>query len=205
MNCRDALPLMHEYFDGGLKDEEAYELRTHMNACPGCERRFRSYERTEALVRSLDRPEARPDLTASVMAALPPAARSRSWARWVRRHPAATAAAAFLIIMISSFLSLWNQGTQLTVRGDDPEGIVIEDGKVIVPKDARIRGDLVVENGTVQIDGELEGNLTVIDGKVLYASTAHISGRVIQVDRALDYIWFRLSEWFSFMLPAPQT
>jgi len=204
MNCREALPLIHEYLDGDLELERSEALQAHMRGCGDCTALFAEYERTEALVRVLERPEAPPGLAASIMAALPPARTNRSWARWMRRHPAATAAAAFLVVMVSSFLSLWNQGSQLVVRGDDLEGIVIEDGKVIVPADATMRGDLVVENGTVQVDGELEGDLIVIDGNVALASTAHISGRVNKVDRALDYIWFKLGEWFGGMLPAPQ-
>jgi len=206
MDCREALPLLHEYLDGDLESANASALQSHLSGCSGCAARLRSYERTEALVRVLERPQTPPDLTASIMAALPPQSRSRrSWARWLRRHPAATAAAAFLVVMFSSFFSLWNQGSQLSVRGDDLEGIVIEGGKVIVPQGARMEGDLVVENGTVQVDGEVEGDLTIIDGSVAYASTAHISGRVTEVDRALDYIWFKLGEWFGAMLPAPQT
>jgi anti-sigma factor RsiW len=204
MNCREALPLIHEYLDGDLESERAEPLQEHLQSCANCKTLLAEYERAEALVGALDEPEAPPHLAASIMAALPPARTNRSFARWMRRHPAATAAAAFLVIMVSSFFSLWNQGSQLAVRGDDLEDIVIEDGKVIVPQGATMEGDLVVENGTVQIDGDLEGDLIVIDGSVALASTAHISGRVQEVDRALDYIWFKLSEWFGGMLPAPQ-
>lgn len=204
MECREALPWIHEYLDGDLEPDRAEALRLHMRGCANCTAMFAEFERTEALVRALDEPAAPPHLSASIMAALPPMRSNRSWARWMRKHPAATAAAAFLLIMVSSFFSLWNQGSQLAVRGDDLEGIVIEDGKVIVPQGARMEGDLVVENGTVQVDGDLEGDLIVIDGNVALASTAHISGRVQEVDRALDYIWFKLGEWFGGMLPAPQ-
>ncbi|TLS48241.1 anti-sigma factor [Paenibacillus antri] len=204
MDCREALPLIHEYLDGDLERDRAEALRLHMRGCASCTTTFAEFERTEALVRALDEPATPPHLSASIMAALPPMRANRSWARWMRKHPAATAAAAFLLIMVSSFFSLWNQGSQLAVRGDDLEGIVIEDGKVIVPQGARMEGDLVVENGTVQVDGDLEGDLIVIDGNVALASTAHISGRVQEVDRALDYIWFKLGEWFGGMLPAPQ-
>ena len=206
MDCREALPLIHEYLDDDLEAEDASGLRQHLNDCRDCSALLRQYEQVEALARVLEKPKPPAGMTASIMAALPPERSRRSWSRWIRRHPAATAAAAFLFVMISSFLSLWNQGTQLAVRGDDLEGnIIIEEGRVIVPSDATVRGDLIVENGTVQVDGELEGDLTVIDGSVALASTAHISGRVTEVDRALDYIWFKLGEWFGAMLPAPQT
>lgn len=205
MDCREALPLIHEYLDGDLGGERKEALRLHLKSCTACERLLCEFEQTEALMRALNRPETPSYLTSSIMSALPDVQSNRSFARWIRRHPALTAAAAFLIIMMSTFFSLWNQGTQLVVRGDDLDGIVLENGKVIIPRDKTMDGDLIVENGTVQVDGDLKGDLIVIDGQVALASTAHISGRINKVDRALDYVWFKLNEWFGGMLPQPQT
>ena len=202
MNCKEALPIMHEYFDGLLDGEGAAALRRHLAECPACAARFRAYERTEALMRSLRRPETPPGLTASILAALPPETRRRSWFRWIRRHPAAAVTAAFLIVMLGSFLSIWDQDSRVTVSGDDLDGIIVEGDKVIVPEGTRLDGNLTVRNAEVRVDGELAGNLTIIDGSVAYASAAHISGRVTKVDRALDYIWLKIEEWFGALVPA---
>lgn len=205
MNCKEALPLIHDYLDGELAKEQTGQLERHLAECAACAGLLRAFERTEAWIRSTDRTDVPAGLSAKVMLSLPPASGNRSLLRWMRRHPAAAAAAAFFVIMVSSFLSLWNQGTQLAVRGDDLEGIVIEGNKVIVPPEATVEGDLVVENGTVQVDGDLRGNLIVIDGTVALASTAHISGSITEVDRALDWIWFKVKEWIGAMLPEPNT
>lgn len=205
MECKEALPLIHEYLDGDLMNDQSIRLKQHMKSCEACTARFRSYEQTEALVRVLDRPETPVDFTASIMAALPPARSNRRWSRWLRSHPAAATAAAFLIIMLSSFMSLWNQGTQLVVRGDNLDGIIVEDGRVIVPSSTTMDGDLIVENGMVQVEGDVRGDLVVIDGSVAMASTAHISGKITKVDQALDWIWFKVSELFTGMLGQPQT
>ncbi|WP_199615057.1 zf-HC2 domain-containing protein [Paenibacillus alkalitolerans] len=204
MQCKEALPLMHDYLDGQLNATRQLELRYHLRDCPACSSRFRALEKTEALVKVLERPQTPDDLTAKIMANLPPAPVRRSWVSWVRRHPAATAAAAFLIVMISSFLSMWNQGTQLIVKGDDLDGVFIEGRNVIVPENSTMKGSLVVENGTVQVDGDVKGNLTVIDGKAVLASTAHISGQVTEVDRALDWIWYKFGEWYTLLVGQPQ-
>jgi anti-sigma factor RsiW len=201
MNCTEALPLIHEYVDGDLELDQSLALREHLSGCAPCTSRLQAYEKTEALVRVLPRPEPPAHLTSSIMASLPPVSSNRNWVRWIRRHPAATAAAAFLVIMVSSFLSLWNQGAQLAVRGDDLDGIVIEGHRVIVPSKETIDGDLIVEGGAVQVDGDVMGNLVVIDGSIAMASTAHISGNITQVDQALDWIWFKVSEWFGALLP----
>lgn len=205
MKCNDALPLIHEYLDGGLPSEQAMILQLHLQDCVACRSRLRMYEKTEALVRALERPKVPAHVTASVISALPKGSRKRGWAKWLRRHPAVAAAAAFLIIMLSSILPLWNNGSQLVVRGDDLEGnIVIEGQRVIVPSGSSIAGDLVVENGTVQVEGDVLGNLTVIDGKIAMASTAQISGNIKQVDQALDWIWYKVNEWFQALTTAVQ-
>lgn len=205
MKCKDALPLIHEYLDGHLNAERRLELRSHLNDCPGCSGRMKSLEKAEALVKLLDRPQAPSDLSAKIMASLPPVQKKQPWVRWVRRHPAATAAAAFLVVMIGSFMSLWNQGTQLVVRGDDLDGVIIEGRQVIIPEGATMEGNLVVENGTLQVNGDVQGNLTVVDGSVAMASTAHISGQVTKVDQALDWIWYKVGDWYTLLVgrPAP--
>lgn len=206
MRCKDALRFIHEYLDGDLPSEQATILQQHLQECVACRSRLRMYEKTEALVRVLERPEAPTHLTASVLSALPKVSRKRGWAKWLRRYPAIAAVAAFLLIMMSSVLTLWNNGTQLVVRGDDLEGnIVIEGQRVIVPPGSSLAGNLVVENGTVQVDGDVLGDLTVIDGKIAMASTAHISGNIKQVDQALDWFWYKVSEWFQALTATVQT
>jgi anti-sigma factor RsiW len=204
VQCNEALPLIHDYLDGQLSAGKKLELRNHLLNCSSCAGNMRALEKTEALVRMLERPPTPNDLSSKIMANLPPAPVRRSWAGFIRRHPAATAAAAFLIVMFSSFLSLWDQESQLTVRGDDLEGLVIEGRNVIVPKDSKLEGSLVVENGTLQVDGEVLGDLVVIDGDVALASTAHISGKVTQVDQALDWIWYKIERLFTSLTGVPQ-
>jgi cytoskeletal protein CcmA (bactofilin family) len=76
--------------------------------------------------------------------------------------------------------------------------LVIEGNKVTIPEGEKITGDLTVVNGDVQVLGDLEGNLTVIDGNLApLASTAHIAGQVKTIDRAVDWIWYKVSSWFG--------
>ncbi len=202
MQCNEALPRLHEYLDGDLQPSAVPELQAHLEECRSCAKRLRALEQTEAIVRTLQEPPAPGRLSERIMGSLPLPPRRRTWVNWVRRHPAATAAAVFLVVMLASVMSAWDQGTELSVRGEDLEGIVIDGHHVLVPAAAVLDGDLVVENGTVQVDGDLRGNLVVIDGHVALASTAHIAGRVTEVDRALDWVWYRIGEWASAMTGA---
>jgi anti-sigma factor RsiW len=199
MNCRDAIPLMHEYLDGDLNGTETVALKEHLLACRDCRALFEQFERTEALVRSLTPAPVPNDLTARIMQGIPAAKRRTAWLRWVRRHPAVSVAVVFAAVMMGSFLSLWNQDTELAVKGADLDQLEIHGDTVVVPKGHTVRGNLTVQGGKLQVEGNVTGNLVVIDGTLNMASTAHISGQVTKVNQAVDWIWYKLNEWVSLL------
>lgn len=199
MNCKEALPLMHEYLDGDLQGTEALMLKEHLLQCVACHALFRELERTDMIAKSLPPVSAPDDLAARIMMGLPNAEKRSSWTRWIRRHPGVSVAVVFAAVMFGSFMSMWNEDQQLMVKGDDLQDVVIQGDTVIVPKGHTVEGDLVVQRGKLEVEGDVTGNLTVIDGSLNLASTAHISGQVTQVDEALSWIWYKLSE-FAGML-----
>lgn len=196
MDCKEAVPLIHDYLDGDLSSTQAMELKAHMSTCSACHKRFQQLEKADHLFRSLGVVAAPPHITDRVLRALPAPPRSKAWMNWIRRHPAATAAAIFAVVMLSSFFSLWNQDTDLIVRGDIEE-LVIKGNQVYVPPGRTVRGNLVVENGSVQVDGTIEGNLVVIDGTYALASTARISGDIKSVDQAVQWLWYKTNQFIS--------
>jgi anti-sigma factor RsiW len=198
MKCNVAVVFMHDYLDGDLAREEAKQLQQHLSECPSCHARFESLERTDAFVRTLPIEKAPELLGDRIMKSLPSPRRPAAWTSWVRRHPAVSAAAIFMVVMLSSFLAMWNQDQELSVAGPDLGQIQFEGNKVIVPEGVKVNGDLTVVNGDVQVLGDLEGNLTVIDGNVIpLASTAHIAGEIKTIDRAVDWMWYKVSSWFG--------
>ncbi|MBN2980456.1 anti-sigma factor [Cohnella algarum] len=197
MKCSDAVAYMHEYLDGDLPAEQRHQLKLHLSGCSACAQRFQSMQHTDALLRSMPEEAVSRDLAYRIMKSLPKKRSSIAWTTWVRRHPALSAAAMFLLIMVSSLSALWNQGQQLALRGDDLEHVIVEGNTVIVPEGQTVSGDLVIENGELQVLGEVTGNLTVIDGNVTLASTAHIAGKVKEIDRAMDWAWYKLTSWFD--------
>lgn len=200
MNCREAYPLIHEYLDGMLDDNGKQALKQHLADCSSCRSRFEELERTEAdLYRSAAEfgQDISDNFTANVMAALPAPDRTARFKRWVRRHPAASVAIVFILVMLGSFLSLWEEEKQLVLKGADLDGLVIEGNTVIVPAGTTISGDLLVENGQLQVEGNVEGNLTVINGNLNLASTASIAGQINWIDQAIEGFWFRIKQFLS--------
>lgn len=198
MDCNVAVNVMHRYLDGDLPREDTVELRSHLAGCAACRDRFETLSRTESLLGGMPAAQAPADLGERIMKAMPRAPRPAAWTKWVRRHPAASAAAIFVVVMLTSFVAMWNQNQELSVSGPDLANIEVEGNTVIVPAGVQVHGDLTVENGNVRVLGDVEGNLTVIDGDVApLASTAHIAGEIRQIDRALDWFWYKVSSWFG--------
>ncbi|MFP4974054.1 zf-HC2 domain-containing protein [Paenibacillus sp. CN-4] len=200
MECKLAVSMMHDYLDDDLPGEQQRELKEHLLSCPECRAKFKELEQTDMLLFSMrhQSPAAVPDdMAARIMNALPaPKKQSRLWT-WVKHHPALTAASMFLVVMLMSTLTLWNQENQLVIRGNDLDQVVIKGNSVIVPSGKTITGDLTVTNGKTEVYGEVNGNVTVIDGSLYQASTAHISGQVKSIDEAVSWIWYKVTNLFS--------
>ncbi|AWB46094.1 anti-sigma factor [Paenibacillus sp. CAA11] len=200
MDCKQAATLMHDYLDEDLSQTEARELKAHLDACPSCMQRFKQLEQTELMLFAAVKtsvPSASDTLVEQIMRKIPKQRKQQAWLKWIRRHPALTAAALFLVVMVFSTLSVWKANDQLIVKGPNLDQVKIEGHTVIVPEGTTIAGDLTVENGNTQVYGEVQGNLTVIDGALYQASTAKIAGDAKIIDQALDWIWYRITNTFS--------
>ncbi|MDO3413358.1 zf-HC2 domain-containing protein [Saccharibacillus sp. CPCC 101409] len=201
MDCKQAVSFMHEYLDGDLPSEQARELQSHFDACPDCRAAFRRLEETEMMIFAANRRPAEisapDDMTDRIMSFLPqPKKHSPVWS-WVQRHPALTAAAAFILIMLGTSIGFWNADTQLVVKGSDLERVQVQGDTVIVPEGTTVSGDLTVQRGKLEIYGDVEGNVTVIDGSAYQASTAHVTGQVKDIHQALDWVWYKLGNFVS--------
>lgn len=209
MDCKKTISLIHEYFDGDLAESALGELKVHLDQCSDCKRKFYRLEKTEALLRSMsdtEEPYSRLEeakaeqITAKVLSSIPPPMekkRANKWVAWARRHPAVAAGFVFLLIMLGSLFSMWEPNTQLVVKGSDIDQLIIEGNKVIVPDGRIVGGNLVVQNGEIQVDGEIRGDLVVIDGSIQQASTAKITGEVNSINQTLDRMFYHVREWFS--------
>ncbi|MGZ0043141.1 zf-HC2 domain-containing protein [Paenibacillus ottowii] len=202
MDCKQAVSFMHDYLDGDLSEQDKHELEQHLLDCPECRMRFKELERTDAMLygtRYHQVPCVSDELTFRIMNALPPHKRQPAvpMLTWVKRHPAVTAAAFFLIVICSSMASFSSTDHQLVVKGSNLDQVVIQGDTVIVPEGKSIAGDLTVQNGEARVYGDVEGNVTVIDGSYYQASTAHIAGQVKSIDQTLDWIWYKVTDLFG--------
>ncbi|CAM4359975.1 zf-HC2 domain-containing protein [Paenibacillus alkaliterrae] len=208
MNCNVAIIWMHDYLDGELPREDIVTLKAHLLSCPACRGRLEQLQKTDAAAfQSLEaiKPAAEYDkkaseqLTERIMQQLPKQkSEQRSGiVRLIYKYPGVTAAAVFALVMLGSFLTMWEEDAKLIVSGEDLQQIIIEGNTVIVPEGVHLTGNLTVENGVADVKGEIDGNVTVIDGTLNLASTGYIAGQSRTIDRALDWFWYKVTQTFG--------
>lgn len=205
LNCKkESAELMHKYLDGDLTKEEETRLRTHLEDCSLCQKHFHELKRTISLIKSVEQPELPADFTNNIMKKLPQERKRMKYIRWFKMHPVLTAAAIFLIFMVSGVFSAWQQDNKLTVSKQ--EDLIIKGDMVIVPSGVTVDGDLVVKNGNLKIEGTVDGNVTLINGKLiedtidgegLMASVGEVNGEFKNVDQIFEWILFHLQNLFK--------
>lgn len=212
MECKVAMGKIHDYLDGELLREEMGALQAHMKACPACSARFEQLEKTDAAVFAAWEPvmpSATLDEVSSkllkerIMSQLPkPKNKERSrFVSLLYRYPGLTAAAVFLLVILGSSFATWEEDSRMIVSGEDLQHVVIDGNTVIVPEGVKISGNLTVENGKVEVQGSVDGDVTVIDGSMVLASTGHIAGQSRTIDQALDWFWYKVISTFGGVIP----
>lgn len=181
---------MHEYLDHEISHEHERELKSHLRFCVDCQAHLQQLRDVEAFVQGADYIQAPNNFTNSVMERLPKEKSPVGVSRWLRRHPVLAAAALFILLMSGTVFSNFNEEQEFSFTNQ--ENVLVEGNTVIIPKGQVVKGDLVVKNGDVRIDGELDGNLTVINGTKYMASSAVITGKTEQIDKLFDWLWYNL-------------
>lgn len=183
---------MHEYLDGEISREHELELKSHLQSCEACQTHMHELSDVVAFVKGAAHIEAPNDFNHSVIARLPKEKSSAGVSKWLRRHPVLAAAAMFLLLMSSALFTNFNDEQQFSFTKQ--ENVLVEGETVIIPEGQVVKGDLVVRNGDVQIDGELDGNLTIINGTAYMASTANVTGTSEEINEVFDWLWFHIKD-----------
>ncbi|WP_088105806.1 anti-sigma factor family protein [Halalkalibacter urbisdiaboli] len=203
MNCEHRYSdLIHKYLDGDASGEEKRELEMHLATCSSCKQHVQELKKAIAFIQSSSHIEAPENFTNSVMSKLPKKKATSKGKKWLKKHPIAVAAAIFIMLMSASVSSLWmGHDEQVTVTGSGNVQIDRESGRVVVPKGEVIEGDLIVRNGELLVEGEVRGNVLLVNSEPYYASAGHVSGEVAEVNQALEWIWYHIKHFFTKAVP----
>jgi anti-sigma factor RsiW len=185
---------MHEYLDGDISRDHEQALKKHLQACEPCKQHMHELGDTIAFVKSAAQITTPPSFEAQIMSSLPKRSNTVSIQKWFRGHPVLVAAAVFCILMSAALVGSFSSNTQFSVSN---QANVIVDGKtVIVPEGQTVKGDIVVRNGDIRVEGEVEGNVTVINGKYM-ASSAVVTGEIAEIDQAFEWLWYKIKHTFN--------
>jgi len=203
MACEKKIQLMHDYLDGQLSLVDEKDLSAHLQECESCQAHFHELSRTITLIQSTQKLNAPINFTEDVMNKLPQEKKHMKYRRWFNNHPYLATAILLLFFFIGSLFSGWDKNNKLVVSKID--NLVIEGNTVIVPEDIIVTGDLFIKNGNLKVNGQIEGNVTLVNGELLTdkglsASLDNISGELKHIDQALKWAWYEMNKFFEELL-----
>ncbi|MCM3719453.1 anti-sigma factor family protein [Fictibacillus phosphorivorans] len=200
MQCEASVldELMNKVLDGEATQEEEHVFYTHLEECESCKEEYEMLlETLKELQYQNSTIKAPEGFTQAVMAKLPKEKQQIKWRRWMKRHPALTAAAIFMFFMAASVFTSYNQQDLAVVKGEGNLEIKKSERVVVVPAGETIKGDLVVENADVRIEGKVEGNVTVIKGNQYLASAGEVTGHSQEIGQVVEWVWYKLKSLVS--------
>jgi anti-sigma factor RsiW len=192
MCSEQIVDLMHEYLDEEIDPNKEIILREHLQSCKECETIFNDLKKTIAFVKSISNMQAPADFTANVLSRLPKEKKKVWLGRWLKNHPLLSAASLFFILMMGTVFSTWNQDREFSVSKQ--KNLVVKNNTVIVPKGEIVKGDVIVRNGKLKIEGEIKGDVTVINGEKYLASAGHVTGQIEEVNEVFDWVWYHMKK-----------
>ncbi|RZT14549.1 zf-HC2 domain-containing protein [Fictibacillus sp. BK138] len=200
MQCEASVfdELMNKVLDGEATKEEERVFHAHLEECESCKEEYEMLlETLKELQLQNHNIKAPEGFTQAVMAKLPKEKQQMKWKRWMQRHPALTAAAIFMFFMAASVFTSYNQQDLAVVKGEGNLQIKKAERVVVVPAGETIKGDLVVENADVRIEGRVEGDVTVIKGNQYLASAGEVTGHSQEIGQVVEWVWYKLKSLVS--------
>jgi anti-sigma factor RsiW len=200
MQCEASVfdELMNKVLDGEATTEEERVFHAHLEECESCKEEYEllldTLKELQLQNHSIKAPEG---FTQAVMAKVPKEKQQIKWKRWMQRHPALTAAAIFMFFMAASVFTSYNQQDLAVVKGEGNLQIKKAERVVVVPAGETIKGDLVVENADVRIEGRVEGDVTVIKGNQYLASAGEVTGHSQEIGQVVEWVWYKLKSLVS--------
>ncbi len=207
--CQLPMEQLHDYVDGELSDEMMEKTYEHVVSCPACQRHVDELRLITLRLEQMKDTHVPPlssQFTNDVMGKIkegkkPQPKKVRPTKRSIfRRYPFISAAAIFVLMMSALLFSEYRAPDEFAFTKQP--NIIVEGETVIVPEGEVVEGDLIVRNGNLRIEGEVNGDVAVVKGEKYMASTAVVTGEVEEIDRAFDWLWYKIKRFF---VPSTQT
>jgi len=187
VSCEDMNERIHRYLDEELEGTERAELEAHIKECGGCLTHLQEMGLSVQLVTQAEWVKAPAGFTEALWAQLdvqyPP---KRNWRVPVMKYSGIAAS----VLLVFGLGAMWATPDHFALQAKNTSGLVVADGKVIVPAGQEYTGDLVIQNGDVEVRGKVNGNVTALNGKIYRAAGADISGEIEEVDEVIEKLFY---------------
>lgn len=183
------LHYMDDYLDGDIEPSDEAVLKEHLESCIDCRKHYHELNKTIAFVQSASHIQAPADFVQKTMARLPKERQRGGVQRWLRHHPLLTAAALFCLLMSGTLFSNFNNDQQFAFTKQP--NLVVEGETVVVPAGEVVTGDITIRNGDLRVEGELNGDVTIVNGQYM-ASSGVITGEIEEIDKAFEWLWYTI-------------
>lgn len=190
----NVIHLMDDYLDGDISPSDERQLKEHLESCNDCRKLYQALSKTIAFVQSASHMQAPSNFVQKTMERLPKEKQRAGVQRWFRRHPMLAAAALFCVLMSAALFTNFNDDQQFSFTKQP--NLVVEGQTVIVPEGQTVVGDLTVRNGDLRVEGELQGDVTIVNGQYM-ASSGVITGEIEEIDKAFEWLWYTLKNGFK--------
>ncbi|RPF53492.1 zf-HC2 domain-containing protein [Aquisalibacillus elongatus] len=199
---------LHHYLNHELTYEEEINLKHHIMSCRACQKHYQELKRVDQKLSDIKDVEVPSDLKCNIMAQLPKDSRFKRGRKIVKEHPMISAAVAFFIMLFISTLMNYHSNQQMSLSKH--EGVVTQGDRVIIPEGEIIEGDFIVRNAEVVLEGQIRGNLTLVNSQVIDHTihhgdqfnkyNHHVEGKVVEIDQYVHWIYHKAeNEIKSFM------
>ncbi|MBM7694164.1 anti-sigma factor RsiW [Peribacillus deserti] len=192
MTCpEEIVEYMHDYLDEEISSDSERILKGHLQSCEDCRNYLYELKKAVSYVKVPASITVSSDFTERVMASLPQEAKKKGKLKgWMMGHPVVSAAALFLVLISGAMLTSWNQGEDFSVTRQS--NLIVENHTVIVPEGKTVKGDILVRNGDIKIEGRVQGDVTVINGDRYLASAGSVTGDIKEIDQAFEWLWYKI-------------
>ncbi len=176
--------VMHKHFDKETTYEEETTLKHHLMKCEDCIQHYRELSSVQTLLTEAPAISQQASLKDAILEQLPKESKPKKFMKAVKEHPFITACAIFLVTLLTSAMIEFQSGDDIFVS--NYEGVQVEGDRVIIPEGKVIHGDLTIENAIVDVRGQINGNLTLVNSELSQA-TPNISGEIVEVNRFIRW------------------
>lgn len=188
------IQLMNHHLDGDTSPSEEQQLKEYLESCEDCREQYQALSKTVAFIQSVSHIQAPPNFVQTTMERLPKEKQRAGVQRWLRKHPMLAAAALFCVLMSTALFTNFNNEQQFSFTNQP--NLVIEGQTVVVPEGQTVVGDMTIRNGDLRVEGELEGNVTIVNGEYM-ASSGVITGEIEEIDQAFEWLWYTIKNGFK--------